>query len=99
MIPVVFIIPADFIIKEPMNSVIANNTTIPDGAISNGYEIIIPATVENTENDIERIIVCLNERLNIIAVTFGITKSAETKSTPTNCIDVTTVTPAIAINK
>ena len=98
-IPDVLIIPADFIIKEPMKSVIANNTTIPDGAISNGYEIIIPATVENTENDIERIIVCLNERLNIIAVTFGITKSAETKSTPTNCIDVTTVIPAIAINK
>ena len=50
MVPVVFIIPADFIIKEPMKSVIANSTTIPDGAISNGYEIIIPATVENIKS-------------------------------------------------
>jgi len=49
-IPAVLIIPADLIIREPTKSVIANNTTIPDGAMSNGYEIIIPATVENIKS-------------------------------------------------
>ena len=61
-IPVVLMIPTDFIIKEPIKIAIANNTIHPDGSIPNGYAMIIPITTENNEKNVERVIVCLNER-------------------------------------
>lgn len=77
------------------NIPIAINTIVPAGVISKRYEMIIPATTENIEKLIEIIAVCLNPLPYIIAVTFGITKRAEISKTPTSCIEVTTVIPAI----
>ena len=55
-------IPEDLIIKEPIKIAIANKTIHPDGSIPNGYAMIMPITTENNEKDVERVIVCLNER-------------------------------------
>jgi len=60
--PAVLMIPDDLIIKEPIKIAIANNTIHPDGSIPNGYAMIMPITTENREKDVERLIVCLNER-------------------------------------
>jgi hypothetical protein len=85
----------DFIPIVHANIPIANNTIVPAGVISKIYEISIPATTENIEKLIEIIAVCLNPLPYIIAVTFGITNRAEINKTPTSCIEVTTVIPAI----
>jgi len=60
--PIVLTIPDDLIIKEPIKIAIASNTIHPDGSIPNGYAMIMPITTENREKDVERLIVCLNER-------------------------------------
>ena len=70
-------------------------TIVPAGVISKTYETRIPTTTEKIENEMERSAVCLNPFPYIIAVTLGITKSAEISKTPTSWIEVTTVTPAI----
>ena len=62
MIPVVFTSPALFTISEPIKIAAATTTILPACEISNWYEMIMPETVANTANDIERIIVCLKER-------------------------------------
>ena len=60
--PAVLTIPVDLIIKEAIKIAIANNTIHPDGSIPRGYAMIIPITTENNEKNVERVIVCLNER-------------------------------------
>ncbi len=77
------------------NIPIANRTIVPAGVISNTYDTSMPETTENIEKHIESSAVCLNPLPYIIAVTFGITKRAEISKTPTSCIEVTTVIPAI----
>ena len=77
-------IPNDLIPTVPPNRPIDNKTIVPAGVISNKYEIKIPATTENTEKAIEISAVCLKPLPYIIAVTLGITNSAEINKTPTS---------------
>ncbi len=63
---------------------IDKSTIVPAGVISKTYETPIPATTENTAKQIESKAVCLNPFPYIIAVTFGITKSAEINNMPTS---------------
>ena len=63
---------------------IDNKTIVPAGVISSIYESSIPPTTEETEKAIESNAVCLNPRPYSIAVTFGITNSAEINKIPTS---------------
>ena len=55
---------------------------VPDGVISNTYDTKIPQITEETANAIERSAVCLKLLPYIIAVTLGITKSADINKIP-----------------
>jgi hypothetical protein len=76
--------PADFIPIVHAKIPIDSKTIVPAGVISKTYETRIPATTEEMENPMESSAVCLNPFPYIIAVTFGITNSAEISKTPTN---------------
>jgi len=48
--------------SEPTKIAAATSTMHPDWAMSNWYDMIMPETVADMANDIERNIVCLKER-------------------------------------
>ena len=57
---------------------------VPAGVISNTYDTKIPHITAETANTMEISAVCLKLRPYIIAVTLGITNSAEINKIPTN---------------
>ena len=79
------------------NIAILVRTIAPAGATFARYDIMIPNTTDAIAIPIEIIAVFLNPLPNNIAVIFGSTISADIKRTPTNLIEVTTVSAASTI--